>query len=163
MVYPFSDHINGNFGESKRRSRVAGPLRSADRASFSRRMRPELGENGRRVVVSRPGRRKDSKGSRTARRRRSLFNVQLATSFAPVEHSESLTFGPRRYDGPFSWLPIAAGSGRSRTSRRSPGYSARSCIFQRQLGDALPRPEDDVAEAGDERVIILSNDILCSS
>lgn len=51
---------------------------------------------------------KDSKG----KRRSSLFNISLATSFAPVEHSKSLTSSLGRYDGygPFSWLPIA-GSG----------------------------------------------------
>lgn len=111
MVYPFSDHINANFGESRsdgESSRRTITVPQTGRVSRER----DVGGGGRgrkRKAVRRPASgAKDSKG----KRRSSLFNISLATSFAPVEHSKSLTSSLGRYDGygPFSWLPIA-GSG----------------------------------------------------
>lgn len=67
----------------------------------------------------------DPKGER----RSSLFNVSLATSFAPIEHSKSLTSSLGRYVEPFSWLPIA-GSDRPEAA----SYTCRSscsCIFKK--------------------------------
>lgn len=64
--------------------------------------------------------------TRKARDGARSLTFRLATSFAPVEHSKSLTSSLRRYDGPFSWLSIAGpdqlgagGGGRGAASHAS--------------------------------------------
>jgi len=126
MVYPFSDHINANFGESRsdgessRRTITVPQIARVSRKGWG------SGMGRKRKTVRRPASgAEDSKGKRPS----SLFNVSLVTSFAPVEHSKSLTSSLGRYDdsGSFSWLPIAG------SDRPVPGHhtSSCSCIFKK--------------------------------
>jgi len=125
MVYPFSDHINANFGESRsdgessRRTITVPQIARVSRKGWG------IGGSGNGTVRRPASGAEDSKGKGPS----SLFNVSLVTSFAPVEHSKSLTSSLGRYDdsGSFSWLPIAG------SDRPVPGHhtSSCSCIFKK--------------------------------